>query len=257
MLLFNVVELKGTLFSHTKVNWGESMKILIIEDDADIRRLLKTYLKREGFEVDEAASGDRGLQMQANQNYDLIVLDIMIPEIDGWTVCQKIRKTSHVPIIMVTAKSAESDKILGLELGADDYLVKPFSPKELIARIKALFRRIKNHEISPASLRSEPLEFGYLMIDPEKHTATFKGLNLGMSPKEFSILYFLAKNKDKVFTRNELLLEIWGDQFTDVRTVDAHIKTIREKFRKSAVSAAIIETVWGVGYKFGEATEDV
>lgn len=226
------------------------MRVLIIEDEANIRKLLKDYLLMEGFNVDEASTGERGLILYSQNDYNLIILDIMVPEVDGWTVCQKIRKTSNVPIIMVTAKSSESDRILGLELGADDYLVKPFSPKELIARIKALFRRIKNFEPNP-NTKSQPLRIGNIVIDPQQYSITSNAASIILSPKEFAIVHFLARNKNKVFTRNELLLEVWGDQFNDIRTVDAHIKAIREKFRKNFIAESAIETVWGVGYKFG------
>lgn len=226
------------------------MKVLIIEDEADIRKLLRVYLEREGFVVDEATNGQRGLRIFSEKDFDLVILDIMIPELNGWAVCEKIRKISKTPIIMVTAKSSDSDKILGLELGADDYLVKPFSPKELIARIKSLFRRIRAHQPdSPNS--SQSIFSGSLGVHPGQHTVSYGDIDIPLTPKEFTIIHCLIKNKDKVYTRNELLLEVWGDQFTDARTVDAHIKTIREKFRKKNITNTIISTVWGVGYRIG------
>jgi len=232
---------------------GKTVRVLIVEDEPDIRRLLRAYLENEGFAVDETNNGQRALTMASENTYDLVILDIMIPEIDGWSVCQKIRKHSTVPIIMVTAKGTEPNRIMGLELGADDYLVKPFSPKELIARIKALFRRIK--AAAPAPVKAENINVGSLVINPDSHQAKVNGSVLPLTPKEFSILYCLARNPDKAFTRNELLLEVWGDQFTDTRTVDAHIKQIREKLANAGLNKDIISTVWGVGYKFGDVSD--
>lgn len=225
------------------------MRILTVEDEPDIRRLLRDYLEIEGFTVDETNNGRRALDMISQNDYDLIILDIMIPEIDGWSVCQKIRKKSNIPIIMVTAKGTEADRILGLELGADDYLVKPFSPKELIARIKALFRRIKA-EI-PAATKEEAITIGSLIINPRSRQALVDGTAVPLTPTEFSILYCLARQPDKAFSRSELLLEVWGDQFIDTRTVDAHIKQLREKMHTAGLSKDIVNTVWGKGYKFG------
>lgn len=228
------------------------MRVLVVEDEPNIRRLLKAYLENEGFTVDETNNGTRALAMVKENNYDLVVLDIMIPELDGWAVCQKIRKESNIPIIMVTAKGAEHDKIMGLELGADDYLVKPFSPKELIARIKALFRRIRAAAPQPTQISN--VVFGSLNISPESHQVTVKGAQVPLTPKEFSILHCLAKQPDKAFSRSELLLEVWGDQFNDTRTVDAHIKQIREKLHRAGLQKDVISTVWGVGYKLGDVT---
>lgn len=226
------------------------MRVLIVEDEPDIKRLLRAYLEKEGFFVDETGNGSRALTMVNQNSYDLVILDIMIPEIDGWSVCQKIRKQSNVPIIMVTAKGTESDKLMGLELGADDYLVKPFSPKELIARIKALFRRIK--ATAPQPQKPETLQFGELTINYGSRQALVNGSPVSLTPKEFLILYTLAKAPEKAFSRSELLLDVWGDQFTDTRTVDAHVKQLREKLRTAGLVKDIIVTVWGIGYKFGD-----
>ncbi len=226
------------------------MKILIVEDESEIRRLLRTYLENEGFIVDEAGNGLRGLLMLKEKSYDLVILDIMMPEADGLTVCQKIRKQSDVPIIMVTAKGSEPDKILGLELGADDYLAKPFSPKELIARIKALFRRMKN--VSAVETKEDDIVIGSITFNPSSRTIMVNNSSVPLTPTEFSILSCLARHPHKAFCRNELLLEVWGDQFTDTRTVDAHIKQLREKLGKVGLSKDIITTVWGYGYKFGD-----
>lgn len=226
------------------------MHVLIVEDEPDIRRLLRAYLENEGFTVEETNNGQRALSMVKQNQYDLVILDIMIPEVDGWSVCQRIRKNSTVPIIMVTAKSTEPDRIIGLELGADDYLVKPFSPKELIARIKALFRRIKVNNPTPSI--EEEIRFGSLTIHPASHQVTVNSTIVPLTPKEYSILLCLAKQPQKAFTRADLLLEVWGDQFTDTRTVDAHVKQLRLKLRQSGLLADIVQTVWGTGYKMGD-----
>lgn len=228
------------------------MRILTVEDEPDIRRLLRDYLENEGFTVDETNNGSRALDMIAQNDYNLIILDIMIPEMDGWSVCRKIRKSSNIPIIMVTAKATEADRILGLELGADDYLVKPFSPKELIARIKALFRRIKAE--NPSTTKEEIITAGNLIINPQSRQAIVNEKPVLLTPTEFSILYCLARQPDKAFSRTELLLEVWGDQFIDTRTVDAHVKQLREKMNKAGISKDIVSTVWGKGYKFGAVT---
>lgn len=230
------------------------MRVLIVEDEPDIRRLLRTYLENEGFEVDETNNGQRALSMVEQKSYDLLILDIMLPETDGWTVCQKIRKHSHLPIIMVTAKGTEPDRIMGLELGADDYLVKPFSPKELIARVKALFRRIQATSHVPS--KPKAIIAGSMTINPESRQVTVKGSSVPLTPKEFAILYCLGRNPERAFSRNELLLEVWGDQFTDTRTVDAHIKQLREKLRKCGLNKDVIVTVWGTGYRFGDVAND-
>lgn len=229
------------------------MRVLVVEDEPDIRRLLRAYLEKEGFIVEETNNGQRALTMVDRNPYDLIILDIMIPEIDGWAVCQRIRKKSNIPIIMVTARGAEPDKIMGLELGADDYLVKPFSPKELIARIKALFRRIKAK--TPPAETNDRISLGQMSIDPQSREVKVNECPIPLTPKEFSILYTLARHPNKAFTRNELLLEVWGDQFNDTRTVDAHIKQLREKLHKAGLSKDAVKTVWGVGYKLGDVND--
>lgn len=226
------------------------MRVLIAEDEPDIRRLLRIYLENEGFTVEETNNGLRAISMFKQNQYDLIILDIMIPELDGWSVCQKIRKKSNVPIIMVTAKGTEPDRIMGLELGADDYMVKPFSPKELVTRIKALFRRIKANTQAP--VLQEKITFGCLTIHPASRQVTVNETVIPLTPKEYSIIFCLARQPQKAFTRAELLLEIWGDQFTDTRTVDAHVKQLRLKLCQCGLKKDIIQTVWGTGYKMGD-----
>ncbi|WP_425291887.1 response regulator transcription factor [Caldanaerovirga acetigignens] len=206
--------------------------------------LVRLYLEKEGFKVDEALNGQQALEMIEKAEYNLIILDLMLPVVDGWTVCKEIRKKYDIPIIMLTARGEEFDKVLGFELGADDYVVKPFSPRELVARIKALLRRFGPRE--PRQI----LEFEGLVIDPESRKVVVDGKEVALTPKEFDLLYFLAKNKEKVFTREKLLEEVWGyDFFGSLRTVDTHIKQLREKLGRSKAASYIV-TVWGVGYKF-------
>ncbi|HEX3032856.1 MAG TPA: response regulator transcription factor [Bacillota bacterium] len=221
-------------------------KILLIEDDENIRDLLRMYLENEGFWVAEAASGTQGLEYLAKEDINMIILDIMIPGPDGWEVCKTIRETSTIPIIMVTARGEESERIMGLDLGADDYLVKPFSPKELLARIKAVFRRL---EVSVRN-REEELRKGKLTINHQARLVEVGNTSLSLTPKEFDLLYFFALNEHKVFSREELLANVWGHQFYDLRTVDTHVKQLREKITKAHDIPDYIKTVWGVGYKF-------
>ena len=219
--------------------------ILIIDDDKNICKLVSIYLKNEGFEVSAAHDGTEGLKAFRENAPVLILLDIMLPGIDGWQICREIRKTSEVPIIMLTAKGEVFDKVLGLELGADDYVVKPFDPKELTARVKAVIRRLSKGE-SEESVVS----FDRLSVDLSNYTVVCDGVELEMPPKEIELLFFLASHANKVFTREQLLEQVWGfDYFGDSRTVDVHIKRIREKMLVDGASWQI-KTVWGIGYKF-------
>nr|WP_073258616.1 response regulator transcription factor [Caldanaerovirga acetigignens] len=222
----------------------EQVRILVVDDEKKMIDLVRLYLEKEGFKVDEALNGQQALEMIEKAEYNLIILDLMLPVVDGWTVCKEIRKKYDIPIIMLTARGEEFDKVLGFELGADDYVVKPFSPRELVARIKALLRRFGPRE--PRQI----LEFEGLVIDPESRKVVVDGKEVALTPKEFDLLYFLAKNKEKVFTREKLLEEVWGyDFFGSLRTVDTHIKQLREKLGRSKAASYIV-TVWGVGYKF-------
>jgi two-component system response regulator ResD len=220
-------------------------KVLVVDDEKRMVELVKLYLEKEGFIVDEANDGQRALDMVKQNKYNLIILDLMLPVVDGWTVCKEIRKNSDVPIIMLTARGEEFDKVLGFELGADDYVVKPFSPRELTARTKALLRRFGQKKDE-----SEVLEFPSLLIDPVSRTVKVEEKEVYLTPKEFDLLYYLARNQERVFTREKLLEEVWGyDFFGSLRTVDTHIKQLREKLGRSK-AASFINTVWGVGYKF-------
>ncbi len=223
-----------------------NQKILIVDDDEHISELISLYLIREGYDTKEVHDGKSAVDAFASYNPDLIMLDIMLPVMDGYEVCKEIRKTSTVPIIMLTAKGDTIDKVLGLELGADDYIVKPFEPKEMTARVKAVLRRFDTGKTKESS---KILEFENLEINMENYTVKYHGEFLSFPPKEFELLYFLAKRPNQVFTRDQLLDKIWGYEYIgDTRTVDVHIKRIREKFDKK--DSWSVKTVWGVGYKF-------
>lgn len=220
-------------------------KALIIEDDVNIRELLRLYLEKDGFEVCSASDGSNGIREFKRVGPDLVMLDIMLPVMDGWQVCHEIRRESSTPIIMITAKGETSDRIAGLEMGADDYIVKPLEMKEVIARVHAVMRRY-----APEAVTSKRLVFDGLVIDMEAYELTVKGKKVDTPPKEIELLYFLASNPNRVFTRSQLLDEVWGfDYFGDTRTIDVHIKRLREKLEGVSTEWSVA-TVWGVGYKF-------
>ena len=219
--------------------------ILVVEDDHNISDLIHMYLVKEGFDVRIAGDGGAAIEEFRKQTPDLILLDIMLPVMDGWTVCAKIRETSKVPIIMLTAKSEVFDKIQGLEMGADDYLIKPFEMKELIARINAVLRRTEIPDDT-----QKKLTFEKLVINLDAYELLVDGKKIDTPPKELELLYHLAATPNRVYTRNQLLDEVWGfDYFGDSRTVDVHIKRLREKVENISDVWAL-KTVWGVGYKF-------
>ena len=223
-------------------------KILIVDDEENICELVRLYIEKEGFDAIIANDGQEAVAKFNKEKPDLILLDIMLPIKDGWQVCREIRAQSKVPIIMLTAKGETFDKVLGLELGADDYVVKPFEPKELIARIRAVLRRSADSVDGKAD--EDELSFDGLKINQSTYEVYIDDKKVEMPPKEFELLYFLAKNTNKVFTRDQLLDEIWGYEFFgDSRTVDVHIKRIREKLEGENRTWAL-KTVWGVGYKF-------
>ena len=228
--------------------------ILVVEDDRNISDLIQMYLVKEGFEVRIAADGGKAIAEFRKSAPDLILLDIMLPVMDGWAVCAKIRETSKVPIIMLTAKSEVFDRIQGLEMGADDYIVKPFEMKELLARINAVLRRTE----IPVDT-SKILRFDKLTINLDAYELIVDGKKIDTPPKELELLYHLAATPNRVYTRNQLLDEVWGfDYFGDSRTVDVHIKRLREKIENVSDQWAL-KTVWGVGYKFellGGRTEE-
>ncbi len=221
-------------------------KILLVDDDPNIRQLVKLYLEKEGFDVAEAARGDEAVKAFKASPPNLMLLDLMLPGMDGWQVCREVRKVSNIPIIMLTAKDETFDKVLGLELGADDYVVKPFDTKELVARIKAVIRRYQAGDAP-----EKELMFPGLTINISQYTVTCLGKELEMPPKEIELLYYLASHPGMVYTREQLLESVWGyDFFGDSRTVDVHVKRLREKLTDGEEMGWSIKTVWGVGYKF-------
>jgi two-component system, OmpR family, response regulator ResD len=223
--------------------------ILIVDDETNMRNLLRLYLSQEGFEVSEAKDGYEALELMDKILFDLIILDVMMPELDGWEVCSKIRETKQIPILMLTARAETKDKVQGLKLGADDYLVKPFEMDELTARVHALLRRasLSNKSIEQSSI----LSYLEMSILSDSRQVLINNETVELTPKEYDLLYFLINRPRKVFSREILLDQLWGtDYFGDIRTVDTHIKNIREKLRKAGLTLIPIHTVWGVGYKF-------
>ena len=222
-------------------------KVLIVEDDSNIAELLHLYLEKEGFETAVASDGGKGVELFRSFHPDLVLLDIMLPVMDGWAVCRKIREEGNTPIIMLTAKGETSDKVFGLEMGADDYIVKPFEMKEVLARIHAVLRRFGGEE---EACPGKCLSFDRLSINLDSYELTVDGKRVDTPPKELELLYHLAASPNRVFTRNQLLDEVWGfDYFGDSRTVDVHIKRLREKLEGVSQNWCL-KTVWGVGYKF-------
>ena len=225
-------------------------KVLVIEDDINIAELLRLYLEKDGFEVYIADNGGKGVTEFERLHPDLVLLDIMLPVLDGWGVCREIRSLSKVPVIMLTAKGETFDKVSGLEMGADDYIVKPFEVKELLARVHAVMRRYESDE----SQQSKKLVFDKLIINMDSFELIVDGKKVDAPPKEMELLYHLASTPNRVYTRNQLLDEVWGfDYFGDSRTVDVHVKRLREKLENVSDKWSL-KTVWGVGYKF-ELTE--
>lgn len=223
-----------------------SKKALVVEDDGNIAELLRLYLEKDGFSVEIADNGGDGLRAALEHSPDLVLLDIMLPVMNGWNVCQEIRKTSQVPIIMLTAKGETFDKVSGLEMGADDYVVKPFEVKELLARIHAVMRRTEPEEKD----MEKKLCFDKLVINLSSYELIVNGKRVDTPPKEMELLYHLAASPNRVYTRNQLLDEVWGfDYYGDSRTVDVHIKRLREKLEGVSEQWSL-KTVWGVGYKF-------
>ena len=229
---------------------SDKQRILLLDDDTNISHLVRLYLEKEGFSVTEAARGDDALESFRREVPALVLLDVMLPGMDGLQVLREIRKTSKVPVIMLTARDETFDKVLGLELGADDYVTKPFETKELVARVKAVLRRAPAAEEKQQDA-DDTLRFPQLTISLARYEATFEGKELDMPPKELELLYYLASHPNLVFTREQLLERVWGfDFFGDSRTVDVHIKRLREKLPECEQYGWEIHTVWRVGYKF-------
>lgn len=228
-------------------------RILLVDDEERIRDMIKEYTSLEGYNIDEASNGVKALDLFKQNKYSLIILDVMMPKIDGWSVCREIRKISNVPIIMLTARGEEYDKLFGFELGVDDYIIKPFSPKELLARMKAIIRRSSCNDIE--SKKENTVTFDRLVIEFDSRNTYVNGNIVTLTPKEYSLLAFFVKNPNRVFSREQLLNEVWGYEFVgEDRTVDTHIKMLRESIKEYR---KFIVTVWGTGYKFevGEKNE--
>ena len=224
------------------------IRILVVDDNAEICELLRVYLENEGYEVITANDGMDGLMQFKMYDPDLVLLDIMLPRMNGWDVCKQIRNISTKPVIMITAKDEVYDKVLGLELGADDFVVKPFEMKELSARVRAVLRRYNSQDTE--STNSEVLKFENLEISKEKYQLKINGKSVDVPPRELELLYFLASHSNRVFNRNQLLDRVWSfDYLGDSRTVDVHIKRLREKLEGVSDKWAL-KTVWGIGYKF-------
>ena len=223
-----------------------AISVLIVEDDKNIAELLQLYLEKEGYKVTVAYDGGQGLAQFRAIQPDILLLDVMMPVMDGWTLCKTIRAESETPIIMLTAKSETDDKVTGLKSGADDYITKPFEMKEVLARIEAVLRRADRTLQTP----QRKLVFDKLTIDMDAFELTVDGKKLDIPPKEMELLHYLASSPNRVYTRNQLLDEVWGfDYFGDSRTVDVHVKRLREKL-EGVSDAWSLKTVWGVGYKF-------
>jgi len=242
------------------------MKILVIEDEANIIQVMRLYLEQAGYTVLSASDGVAGLELHAREHPDLVILDLMLPALDGMEVCRRIRAWANTPILMVTARQGEEDRVSGLELGADDYLVKPFSPRELVSRVRAILRRTtttssKEQESiteEHTSKKGEELHFGSLIINIPARRVIIEGQQVTLTVKEFDLLVTLASAPDRVFTREALLNQVWGYTYLgDGRTVDVHIGTLRKKLEAIQDAPHYIQTVWGVGYKFVPSIESV
>lgn len=237
------------------------MKILVIEDEANIVQVLRLYLEQAGYAVVSASDGIAGIELHAREKPDLVILDLMLPMLDGMEVCRRIRAWANTPILMLTARQGEEDRIAGLDSGADDYLVKPFSPREVVSRVKAILRRAglysnsgtegDEHHAEEKSVSGEEITYGTLLINIPARRVSVGSQTLSLTVKEFDLLAVLAKSPDRVFTREALLNQVWGYSYLgDGRTVDVHIGTLRKKLESTGQIQQVIQTVWGVGYKF-------
>ena len=229
-------------------------KILVVDDEWNMRNLIKIHLSKTNIDIDEAKTGKEALQMVDKTPYKVMILDIMLPDIDGWEVCATVRETRNLPILMLTARSDIKDRVHGLNIGADDYLVKPFAPEELVARVTALIRR---QNMIEKEMDTPILYVEEISIDQHSRTVMVKDIPIELTPKEFDILYLIASQPKRVFTREIILDKIWArNEFQDLRAIDTHVKNIREKLRKSGLHTSPIKTVWGVGYRFFNREED-
>ena len=228
----------------------DNIKVLVIDDDTNICELLRLYLEKEGFSVISVNDGEAALSAFKSEEPDIVLLDIMLPKLDGWQVCREIRKFSETPIIMLSAKGETFDKVLGLELGADDYVTKPFDTKEIVARIKSVLRRTNANTVTAEETAIKEVNYDKLSINLTNYVLKVDGKQVDTPPKELELIYHLASHPNKVFTRDQLLDEVWGfEYYVDSRTVDVHIKRLREKL-KGVSDKWELRTVWSVGYKF-------
>ncbi|MFN2168155.1 MAG: response regulator transcription factor [Anaerolineae bacterium] len=222
--------------------------ILVVDDEPSIREVVSLYLKRSGYQVRTAADGQEALDMLAREDFDLVVLDLMMPKVDGLEITRQLRTDRDTPIIMLTARSEEIDRILGLELGADDYVTKPFSPQELVSRVRAVLRRVQRTEEDTGE---RPLVYDNLRIDPQKRLVEVSGEEVMLTAREFDLLWVLARHPRQVFNRDQLLDRVWGlTEYIDASTITVHVRRLREKIEEDASDPRYIQTVWGVGYKF-------
>ena len=239
------------------VRWTMSRNVLVIEDDKDIARLLDLHLRDEGYSVTVVSDGKTGLAQALSKPYDIVILDLILPGMDGLEVCRGIRnRKDYTPILMLTAKSTDVDRIVGLEMGADDYLTKPFNVRELLARVKALFRRVEALQAKDPAVPLKEIESGDLVIDPEKRKVTVRGNPVHLTAREFELLQEFARHPGRVFTRAQLLAKVWGYSYQGYEhTVNSHINRLREKIEKNPAEPRYILTVRGVGYRFAEPGE--
>jgi two-component system response regulator RegX3 len=225
-------------------------RILVVDDEPSITEFVSYNLKKEGYEVDVAENGDEALGLAANNPFDLVVLDVMLPGMDGYEVCRRLRKTSRVPVLFLSARDTELDKVVGLEIGGDDYLAKQFGVRELSARVKALLRRVQPGTVDSAGA-AEKLTVSGIELDEAAHTADFSGSPIDLTPREFELLACLMRHAGKVLSREQLLREAWGWEFlVETKTVDTHVKRLRDKLEAAGVDPALVETVRGYGYRF-------
>ncbi|SFB88202.1 two-component system, OmpR family, response regulator ResD [Alkalibacterium subtropicum] len=242
-----------------ETNQDNKKKLLVVDDEDRIRRLLKMYLEKADYSIEEAENGQKALDMALENDYDLILLDVMMPEMDGLEVAEEIRKEKETPIMMLTAKGEELNRIQGFEAGVDDYIVKPFSPREIVLRVAAIIKRTKSESPSGANGDvSDTLTLPHLEIDNDSRRVTADGKAVNLTPKEYDLLHYLMSSPDQIFGREQLLREVWKYEFFgDLRTVDTHIKRLREKLKKeSEVASKMIETVWGLGYKLNSYPDE-
>lgn len=226
-------------------------KILIADDNEDITDVLSNYIVREGYEPVVARDGEQALELFEKEQPAMALIDIMMPKIDGYEVCRSIRKKSSMPIILVTARGEDFERVMGLDIGADDYVVKPFSPNEVMARVRAVLRRVSDVKVQENSGNEQILSLSNLVVNMEEYTASINGKKIALTKKEIETMWILGQNPNKVFTRDNLLDSLWGfDYFGDSRTVDSHIKRLRSKIDKEEHPQWRIKTIWGVGYKF-------